>query len=286
MRSPIAWYGGKSTMAHHIVPLLPAHRHYCEPYAGGLAVLFAKQPATIETINDLEGGLINFYRVVRDPALFPALQRRLELTPYARAEMRAGAAGCWDHPDPVERAALWFSFVRQSVAGHASNRAKGSWSYCVTDAARSISASVSKWMGAIDGLQAAHERLRTVQIEQDDAPSVIARFDSPDTLFFLDPPYHPATRSDRRYAHDLTAADHEALVAAAQGLSGMALLCGHDHASYAPLEAAGWEKLTWDVRVRAHVIRTGSSSTWRKECIWRNPAAQLRHPQQQLEVVS
>ena len=72
MIKPLIWYGGKGLLAQKLVPLLPQHRIYVEPFAGGASVLFAKPPSPVEVLNDVHGDLVNFYRVLRDPALFPS----------------------------------------------------------------------------------------------------------------------------------------------------------------------------------------------------------------------
>lgn len=283
VRLPFAWFGGKASHTHRLLPLIPPHLTYVEPFAGSLALLFAKRPSPVEVVNDLDAGIVNFYRVLRDPQTYPELVRLVALTPYARAELQHCGSTWFDVADPVERAARWFTFVRQSVAGHTSGRARGSWSFCRTDQARGMPASVSKWLSAIAGLPAVHERLQVVQIEHGSWLEVVQRFDGPETFFFLDPPYVHGTRSDQRYRHELSDDDHRELVAVARSLAGMALLCGHAHPIYEPLDAAGWLRHTWDVRVRAQVIRLGSTQARRQECAWLNPAACRRHPQLVLE---
>src|SRR5690606_27445667 len=84
---PFAYYGGKTTLADKIVQLLPEHDHYVEPFAGSLAVLLAKPRSAMETVNDLDGDLMTFWRVLRDRP--EDLARVCSLTPHSRAEHQA-----------------------------------------------------------------------------------------------------------------------------------------------------------------------------------------------------
>src|SRR6266849_8236074 len=86
---PLKWHGGKHYLAGRIVALMPPHTHYVEPYAGGLAVLLAKSPDSVsEVVNDLDGRLTNFWRVLQDEAMFSELQRLVEAIPFSAPEWR------------------------------------------------------------------------------------------------------------------------------------------------------------------------------------------------------
>jgi len=86
LRSPVTWFGGKGHLARRIVPLLPPHKCYVEPFCGAGAVFFWKPRAPLETLNDLAGDVVHFYRVLRDPVAFERFRVLAELTPYAREE--------------------------------------------------------------------------------------------------------------------------------------------------------------------------------------------------------
>src|SRR5215831_10305059 len=104
LRPPAKWHGGKTYLARRIVGLMPPHVHYVEPYAGGLAVLLAKQPDGVsEVVNDLDGGLTNFWRVLQDTEDFQRFVRIVQAVPFSEAEWNA-AAECLDDPDPALRA--------------------------------------------------------------------------------------------------------------------------------------------------------------------------------------
>nr|MBA3826420.1 DNA adenine methylase [Ktedonobacterales bacterium] len=128
--APFPWFGGKRRLAPWIIPHFPAHTTYVEVFGGSAAVLFAKPPSALEIYNDLDGELVHFFRVLRDPVLAMDLSERLAWTPYSREEwrtcltqLRAG-----EEVDDVERARRWFVAVAQSFS---SNVTSGSWRHSV-----------------------------------------------------------------------------------------------------------------------------------------------------------
>jgi len=274
MRSPIIWYGAKAKLADWIVGHFPPHKLYCEVFGGSAAVLFTKAPADAEVLNDIDDGLVTFYRVLRDPALFPHLFLRATLTPYARSEWRWARDTWATTEDLVERAARWFYVSRASWAGKFGQ----SWSHHA--AAAHVPTQPDKWAKAVDLLPAFHQRLRHVQVECLDWQDCLRQYDGPDTLFYLDPPYVLGTRvAGPQYQHEFTDADHAALVETLGGLQGMAILSGYDHPLYAPLDAAGWQRverttLAWSANARV----TPERST-RREVLWLNPAVMRRQRQ-------
>src|SRR3954447_24272618 len=107
---PLKWHGGKHYLAPAIVGRMPRHTHYVEPYAGGLAVLLAKDPEGVsEVVNDLDGDLTTFWRVLQNPGSFDRFLRVFEAVPFSEAEWRESSKNLRAHPDadPVRRAA-WF----------------------------------------------------------------------------------------------------------------------------------------------------------------------------------
>lgn len=265
--APFAWYGGKSRMASRLVELLPRHRTYVEPCGGAAAVLCSKPRATLEVYNDVDAGLVTFFRVLRDRP--DELERALRLTPYARTEF-ADCVQTWESvEDDLERARRWFVRCRQSFAASSSNVG---WGFEVTGSKRTGTRAQS-FATAVGQLERFAERFRGVQVEHLDWRACLARYAGPEACFYIDPPYHPETRGERglrrnsAYAHELTAADHDDLVAAAIDLRGSVLISGYDHASYAPLAAAGFERITF-----AHVSsasRTAAGRGDRVEVVWR-----------------
>lgn len=267
--SPVSWLGGKARLAPKIIDYFPQHRTYCEVFGGGAAVLLAKKASEIEVYNDIEKGLVNLFRVLRDSRLYKRLCRGLDATLYARAEFELARQHC---DDPVESARRFMVRQRQSFGG------KGTaWSYSVEESQRGVPLGIQRWRRGLECLPAVHRRFRDVQIECDDWRTIILRYDSPQTLFFLDPPYHPDTRVPSVYRHELTANDHRDLIDCLLKIRGMVALCGYNHGTYDALERAGWRRLTFKVVENVSHKRSRRRSS-RTECLWLSPSAANRKP--------
>lgn len=294
LRSPVTWFGGKGRLARRIVPLLPPHEAYLETHGGGLSVLFHKPRARLETINDLDGGVVQFYRVLRDPAQFERFRMLCELTPYAREEYEGCRDGWRDESDAARRAWAWFVGVRQAFGGATGSaarhgwkysvdvpngargaapaRGRGTWGYSATNASGTrLASAAQRYLSAVERLPEVHARLQGVQIERGDWRRVLAAYGHAGTLVYLDPPYVHETRAgDKRYAHEMTMEDHRDLTAALLASPAMCVLSGYRHAAvHGPLEEAGWERTDIDVPISAARRREGLR---RVESLWRNPA--------------
>lgn len=250
MKSPIAWLGGKARHTARLVPLLEAipHRRYVEPFGGGASILLAKSPVEVEVYNDLDAGLYNFFTVLADPDAFERFCRLVALLPHSRRIYSEYRATWQQERDRVKAAAKWFVVARQSFGG----RFGASWGSNVTSTRGGMAEVVQRWLSALDRLPEIHARLQRVRIECDDWRTIVERYDTPDTLFYLDPPYVPETRRDGTYAHEMTLDDHAALVEVLLNIRGKAVLSGYAHAVYKPLEAAGWERRDW--KVACHIV--------------------------------
>ena len=287
--TPFPWLGGKSRMVQTILPLLPPHTTYVEPFGGAANLLLGKKSSQVEVYNDASGLLVNFFRVLQDPIQRTALLDRLQWTPYARMEY-ARALEHLDDPDPVMKA--WGFFVAQcqgiSGGGSMGRRNANNWGYSrVSDQAGAFRTHVEK-------LPAIAERLLKVQIEHSDGVEVIQRWDAPDTLFYIDPPYADATRTNKSgraaYHCEIDDGGHQTLVDALLQLHGMAVLSGYRSPLYQPLEDAGWEcrefavDLSAAARVRTFdpMSATGKGKRKRIECLWLSPdvAAAAKNEQQ------
>lgn len=241
MRTPIVWFGGKGNMTAKLLPLLPAHKRYCEPFGGGASLLFAKAPAELEVYNDIDEGLVGFFCVLADPSSFGRFYRRVSLLPYSRALYNDYRRTWAAQKHPVERAVRWFVVNRQSFAG----RFGSSWGSVVTASSRTMTERTSAWLSAIERLPAAHARLQRVQIECADWRTILDRYDTSETLFYCDPPYAHASRSSTRYAHEMSDADHADLVARLLALQGMAVVSSYASPIYSPLAKAGWRRIAY-----------------------------------------
>lgn len=270
-RPPFPYYGAKARIAPWIVGLMPReHRVYVEPFAGSAAVLFARQrPAPHEVLNDLDGNVTTFFRVLRDRE--EALIRALTLTPYSRQEYRA-AALVGEDLDDVERARRFFVRTTQSFnAAGAANGKRASWS----NGMRRGSSQALTVADLVDRLYAAAERLRRVVIENRPAVDVIRAYDTADAVLYCDPPYLDSTRSGLTrscggdYAHDTnTEADHRALAEVLTSAKATVLLSGYDSPLYQDLYR-GWWRATITVQ-RPTSNRRGHTGPSAIEVIWSN----------------
>jgi DNA adenine methylase len=270
MRPPFAYFGGKAGMASRIAALLPAHRVYLEPFAGSLAVLFAKAPSPCEIVNDLDDAVVNFFRVLRDRC--DELVEACELTPYARAEFAAAHLDGAD-VDDLERARRFWVRVNQSFA-KTTGTATG-WSR-TTGRSQSPPASVA---GRLDRFRTLADRLRSVMIEHCDGIDLIRTMATADTVVYADPPYLASTRAGHAapadYRHELDVVDHRRLAAVLHVTPAAVVLSGYPSALYDELYRDWWSV---DVAVTARSSNAARSGTraGRVERLWCNrPPATL-----------
>lgn len=254
---------------------LPPHDYYIEPFGGGASILLAKQPAKVEVYNDINRGVVNFFRVVASPEDFPRFYRCVAQLPYSR-ELYEEYLRTWPAiHDQVEQAIRWYYVARSSFSGLFGS----SWGYAVH------SNHTHAWHSAILNLPAVHYRLKTVMIECADWRDVLSRFNGAGYLAYCDPPYVPGTRKAGGYAHELTVRDHQDLVETLLVYNGAVVLSGYSSDVYRPLLDAGWDYLAIDVvssaagRTRASGLQgEGKCKQYqrRTEGIWRNPEAMRR----------
>jgi DNA adenine methylase len=286
LRPPFAWFGGKQWLAKRIHNYMPSHKRYVDLFAGSACILFAKPRVPIEVINDLDSGVVNFYRVLRDVEKYPELQRLVSLTPYSREEFKHCSIHWEDYSDDVLRAWAWFVAARQARNGLYGS----SWSRQTKDSRMGISMNVSRWLSGIDDLPEVYKRLQGVQIEHQDFRKIVPKFDSPQTWFYADPPYVQSTRSETRYHEDMTDGDHLDLVSLLLNLEGMCLLSGYKTSIYEPLESNGWKREEIKtVCFSTHIIRSepgeeGNVRPPRTECLWLSPNLQKALEQEWLNL--
>lgn len=275
MKSPIAYFGGKARLAATLVPLFPPHKRYVEVFGGGGSILFCKPLSDVEVYNDLDSALFEFFSVLANPREFARFKRLVESLPCSR-ELHVHCFRTWQKEKTrVGRAAKWYVAMRQGFSGRLSE----SWGYGVTHGRDGKTQQVSKWIGGIARLPEIHARLQSVQIDNRDFRKILTAYDKPDTLFYLDPPYVPDTRSSGEYRHELTVEDHQELVELLLGIEGYVMLSGYDTELYRPLERAGWWRREFKTtcsaagRVRGSGLQgpgNVSAKQQRTEVIWAN----------------
>lgn len=267
MKPPFAYYGGKSGLARQIVDLLAPHRVYIEPFAGSLAVLFAKPRARHEIVNDLDANVATFFRVLRDRP--DDLAAACALTPHARDEYDNAALD--PEVDDIERARRFWVRVNQSFAKTAGEHT--GWSV-TTSRTQSVPASILARLGRF---AAVAERLMHCTIECCDAADLVDRLATPDTAIYADPPYLASTRRSRDrqrpadYAHDMgEEAEHRRLAEVLTSTPAAVILSGYPSPLYDQLYA-GWHRLEVPVTVRSSNRACGSGTRGaRTEVLWSN----------------
>jgi len=235
-RPVLRWHGGKWVLAPWIIANMPPHRVYVEPFGGAGSVLMRKPRSYAEVWNDLDGHAVNLFRVLRSDRA-AELVRALTLTPFARDEFAGAYEPCGDAVESARRLVVR-SFMGFGSNGH--NRATG----FRANSNRSGTTPAHDWSNYPAALQRVIERLRDVVVENADALAVMRTHDGPDTLHYVDPPYVFETRTDAvaDYAHEMTDADHGALLAFLRTLQGRVMLSGYPHPLY-DAALTGWHRI-------------------------------------------
>jgi DNA adenine methylase len=220
------WYGGKYSHLDWLLPLLPPVTHYCEPFGGSAAVLINREPSPVETYNDVDGQVVNFFRVLRDQK--DALIEAIGLTPFAREEFIKAFSEPQEKLSDLEKARRFFTLARQVRTGLAQKASSGRWAHCLLTSRAGMAGAVSRWLGSVEDLSEIAQRLLRVQIESGPAIEVIERYDSKDTLFYCDPPYPHDSRGDKNaYAYEMTNDEHRKLASILHNVKGKVALSSY-----------------------------------------------------------
>ena len=256
------WYGGKFSHLDFILPLIPRDAtHFCDVFGGSAAVLLNVEPYAVETYNDIDSELVNFFHTLRNQG--SELTEAIELTPFSREEL---ALACTPQKDisKLERARRFYVRARQTRTGLAQTSSEGRWAHCVRTSRAGMSGTVSRWLGAVEKLPEIAQRLRRVQIENAPAIDVIQRYDTSDTVFYVDPPYVHSSRGDTSaYGFEMTDEEHEELSAILNQVKGRVVLSGYQSPLY-DLLYSSWKRVD-DKERTCHSVRKP-----RQESVWMN----------------
>lgn len=256
------WYGGKFSQLDWLLPRLPDSHHYCEPFGGSGAVLLNRAPSPVETYNDLDGEVVNFFRILREQR--DELVGQIALTPFSREEFYVAISRQDDDITDLERARRFFVRARQARTGLAQTATLGRWANCRNTSRAGMSGVVSRWLGSVDSLPEVAERLMRVQIENRPAADVIRLYDDEKTLFYCDPPYPHSARGDSRaYGYEMTDAEHIELSRLLHGVKGKVALSGYSCDLLDELYA-DWNLYLAPVK-KSHAIKKD-----RQEALWTN----------------
>lgn len=245
----IPWLGGKRRLADIIIPRFPAHKCYVEVFAGGAALYFLRPPAEVEVINDVNGELVNLYRVV---------QRHLEeFVRQFKWALSSRQVFKWlqdTRPETltdIERAARFYYLQHQAFGGKVQGQ---SWGTATTVAAPTVNL-----LRIEEDLSAAHMRLHGAYVEQLDWAECMRRYDRPHTLFYLDPPYWQT----EGYGVPFAWPEYEAMAKTMRTLQGKAVLSINDH----PDIRACFAGLYMETVPIKYMVAGGGASVDRKELI-------------------
>lgn len=227
LRAPFKYPGGKSRSIDKILPRLPYRGVYVEPFGGSAAILLARHPSKLEVFNDRYAGVVAFYRCLRDPSRMTKLCEAIELTVHSREDFIINRD--WQNPDDdVERAFRWYYMTEYSFAGLGRNFGRST-------SARARLVSIRDKLPLFPKI---HDRFKRVQVENQDWYDCIIDYDSPDTVFYIDPPYIDADTGI--YKSKMTHDDHRHLLDVIIHLQGFVAVSGYSNPIY--------ENQDWDNR--------------------------------------
>ncbi len=261
----IRYHGGKFRLAPWVIEHFPPHQIYIEPFGGAAGVLIQKPRSYAEVYNDLDGDIVNLFRVLQNASQREALAELLVLTPYARNEFEQA----WIYTDePIERARR--TVIRAQMGFGSAGATKGVTGFRI-DCRRKYGTAQQLWTRFPDQLATIGMRLADVMIENRPGVDVMLAHDSPQTLHYVDPPYMHSTRvkgssKGRYYRHEMDDEQHAALLTSLNQLQGMIVLSGYPNDLYNDC-LDGWTVNTTTARISA-----GRGSDTRTECLWLNPA--------------
>lgn len=253
----LRYFGGKFRLAPWIISHFPKHEIYVEPFGGAGSVLLQKPRVGNEVYNDLDSEVVNLFRVLRHPTLSKQLIKSVSLTPFHRTEyFNAGEIS----KDPLEQARrlLVRSFMSFSSTGHI----KGCTGFSGSTR-KGLTNDATVWAKIPDNIACVAQRLKGVIIENVPAIDLLAKHDSPKTLFYLDPPYVHSTRASTNvYAHEMQVSEHEYLLNSIKKLSGSVVISGYDCELYND-HLSAWQKFNSRSRAAGQ-----KGQVIRNECIW------------------
>lgn len=268
-RPVLRYHGGKWRLAPWILGFFPPHFTYVEPYGGAASCLLLKPRSVHELYNDLDGEVVNLFRVLRDPVMAMELREKVALTPYHRQEFELGYKPA---DEPIEQARR--TLVRAHMGIGSSGSVGKATGFRVRENKRAVSPAMD-WARWPEQVAAYCERLRGVMIEHRPALDVIRQQDAENTLFYVDPPYVTSTRTAHHglglYRHEMTDGDHREMAAALHQVRGMVVLSGYASPLYDAL-FGNWRRFTRQA--------FAGHATTRTEVVWLNPNASQRAQRQ------
>jgi len=258
-------YTGKDSRLDWLLPLLPECHHYCEPFSRSVAVLLNRPLSPVETYNDLDSEVVNFFHMLRDHK--DELLYQIGKTPPSGEEfLKAIEANGKErnHSSDLERARRFFVRAQQVMMGLTQTASAEGRANCLSTSRPGMARAVSRWLGSVEGLESLAARLLRVQIEHDTSENVIKRYDDPKTLFYCDLPYrYESRRAAKAHSFEMSDQEHVQLSQVLHGVKGKAAVSGYRCDLMCELYA-DWQ-MHLDKPVKAMSIKKE-----RQEALWTN----------------
>jgi DNA adenine methylase len=251
MKRILNYPGSKWSMADIIINQMPEHETYVEPFFGSGAIFFNKGKSKVETINDMDSRIVNFFEVCRDHP--NQLVDKIMMTPHSRQEYYNSYKVS---DDPIEDARRLMVRCWQAIGAKTSD--KTGWRSIINSNGPDTA---NEWATVWERIEEVAYRLKGVQIENQDALKLLDRYNRPDVLAYVDPPYLLETRSKRLYQHEYTIEDHRQLLELLSAFKGNVILSGYQSKLYDDM-LPSWNKFSFDA--------TAESGAKRTEVIWMN----------------
>lgn len=260
----LRYHGAKFRLAEWIKSFFPDHKTYTEVFGGAAGVLLQKERCYAEVYNDLDGDVVNFFRVLQNPSSRKELIRQIVLTPYARAEFDLAHE---ETDNPIERARR--VAIRAQCGFGSAGATKGRTGFRI-DTRREYGTAQQLWAYYPSAISAAGERFAGVLIENRPAIEILRQHDGPETLHFVDPPYVHSTRvmrgtgTGRTYQHEMDDSEHIQLLDTLLELEGYVVLSGYPNSIY-DSKLTAWDRYETSARISA---ARGTAN--RTEVVWVN----------------
>lgn len=234
MKAVMKYPGSKWSIADWVISFFPEHHSYLEAFFGSGAVLFNKPRSNIETVNDLDGNVVDLFEwIKRDPE---RLAHEIYWTPYSRKVYEDAYTAVPE--DSLQKAVNFYIRLNMGY-GSRTNGEKVGWKNDIQGRERAYAA--AKWADLPEKIMQAAERLRGVQIENRPAVELILRFNFPNVLIYLDPPYVLSTRCRKQYKFEMDDKDHGDLLDAVLSHKGPVIISGYDNDLYND-RLKGWHR--------------------------------------------
>jgi len=293
-RPVLRYHGGKFRLAPQLIQFFPEHRVYTEAYGGGASVLMQKPRCYSEIYNDLDGEVVNVFRVLQNRNKAARLEALLRVTPYAREEFQLSYKHSTSEIERARRTIIrsfmgWgsdsISRLKASRVGFNTRISSLMSTGFRWNANRSGTTAASDWKVYPDCIAAFVERLQGVTIENREARDILSRMDRDDTLHYVDPPYpmdvrskHKGTTVEHRYRWEMTDAQHKEMAELLRSLKGMVIISSYPGPLYERL-FRGWRKIQW---TSGQFVSANTNSQTRTEVVWLNKAAAQAQKQHEL----